>query len=102
MSASSIRHATQFGPVDILVNNAAVTFLAPVEEFSEKRFRLMVELQMWAPYHLTQLVLPTMYERGAGWILNISSRGGDKCRGTSLRRDPDPRILRLRHVQSGP
>ena len=57
-SASSISHAPQFGPVDILVNNAAVTFLAPVEEFSEKRFRLMVELQMWAPYHLTQLVLP--------------------------------------------
>lgn len=62
------------GPVDILVNNAAVTFLAPVESFAEKRFRLMVELQLWAPYHLTQLVLPGMYERGQGWVLNISSR----------------------------
>ena len=71
----------EFGPVDILVNNAAVTFLAPVEEFSEKRFRLMVELQMWAPYHLTQLVLPTMYERGAGWILNISSRAAINAEG---------------------
>jgi citronellol/citronellal dehydrogenase len=65
---------TQLGPVDVLVNNAAVTFLAPVEQFSDKRFRLMVELQVWAPYHLTQLVLPSMYERGAGWVLNISSR----------------------------
>jgi citronellol/citronellal dehydrogenase len=62
------------GPVDILVNNAAVTFLAPVEEFSEKRFRLMIEVQVWAPYHLTQLLLPDMYERAAGWVLNISSR----------------------------
>lgn len=62
------------GPVDILVNNAAVTYLAPVEEFSEKRFRLMVEVQVWAPYHLTQLVLPGMYDRDGGWILNISSR----------------------------
>jgi citronellol/citronellal dehydrogenase len=64
----------QLGPVDVLVNNAAVTFLAPIEQFAEKRFRLMVELQMWAPYHLTQLVLPGMYERAAGWVLNISSR----------------------------
>ena len=65
----------------MLVNNAAVTFLAPVEEFSEKRFRLMVELQMWAPYHLTQLVLPGMYERGAGWLLNISSRAAQLPQG---------------------
>jgi NAD(P)-dependent dehydrogenase (short-subunit alcohol dehydrogenase family) len=64
----------QLGPADILVNNAAVTFLAPVEQFAEKRFRLMVELQVWAPYHLTQLVLPGMYERGREWVLNISSR----------------------------
>ncbi|WP_322766904.1 SDR family NAD(P)-dependent oxidoreductase [Frankia sp. Cr1] len=63
-----------FGPVDILVNNAAVTFIAPVEEFSEKRFRLMIEVQVWAPFELTQLVLPGMRERGAGWVLNISSR----------------------------
>ncbi|WP_131744895.1 SDR family NAD(P)-dependent oxidoreductase [Frankia sp. Cppng1_Ct_nod] len=63
-----------FGPVGILVNNAAVTFIAPVEEFSEKRFRLMIEVQVWAPFELTQLVLPGMRERGAGWVLNISSR----------------------------
>nr|WP_322777870.1 SDR family NAD(P)-dependent oxidoreductase [Frankia sp. Cas4] len=63
-----------FGPVDILVNNAAVTFVAPVQDFAEKRFRLMVEVQVWAPYHLTQLLLPDMYARGCGWVLNISSR----------------------------
>ena len=34
-----------FGPVDILVNNAAVTFLLPVEQFPEKRFNLMAEVQ---------------------------------------------------------
>lgn len=64
----------QLGPVDILVNNAAVTFLLPYEDFPEKRFRLMVEVQLWAPYELGQLVVPGMKERGEGWILNISSR----------------------------
>lgn len=64
----------QLGPVDILVNNAAVTYLLPVESFTRKRFDLMVEVQLWAPYELTQLVLPKMKDRKQGWILNISSR----------------------------
>ncbi len=62
--------------VDILVNNAAVTYYAPVAEFQRKRFQLMMELQVWAPFELAQLVLPGMRERGSGWILNISSRAG--------------------------
>jgi citronellol/citronellal dehydrogenase len=62
-----------FGPVDILVNNAAVTWFIPVTDFPEKRFKLMLEVQVWAPFHLAQLVLPKMKERGSGWILNISS-----------------------------
>jgi len=62
-----------FGAVDILVNNAAVTYYFPVAEFPEKRFRLMMEIQVWAPFELAQMVLPGMQERGQGWILNISS-----------------------------
>ena len=62
-----------FGAVDILVNNAAVTYFLPVDQFPRKRFDLMQEVQVWAPFHLAQLVLPGMRERGAGWILNVSS-----------------------------
>ncbi len=62
-----------YGPVDILVNNAAVTWFMPVKEFSEKRFRIMMDVQVWAPFELAQLCLPSMLERGSGWILNISS-----------------------------
>lgn len=62
-----------FGPVDILVNNAAITYFIPVADFPEKRFRLMMEVQVWAPFDLAQRVLPDMRERGGGWILNISS-----------------------------
>ena len=61
------------GPIDILVNNAAVTFFVPVESFPEKRYDLMFEVQVVAPFHLAQLVLPGMKERKSGWILNISS-----------------------------
>lgn len=70
-----------FGPVDILVNNAAVTWLLPFEEFPEKRWRLMVEVQMWAPFELSQLVVPDMVAKGRGWILNITSRSAQHPQG---------------------
>ncbi|MCC6437708.1 MAG: SDR family NAD(P)-dependent oxidoreductase [Acidimicrobiales bacterium] len=67
---------TELGPVDILVNNAAVTYFTPVLDFAEKHFRLMFEVQVRAPFELSQLVLPSMIERGGGSILNISSKAG--------------------------
>ena len=65
-----------YGPIDILINNAAITYFIPVEDFPEKRFKLMMEVQVYAPFHLAQLVLPAMRERGQGWIVNISSPAG--------------------------
>jgi NAD(P)-dependent dehydrogenase (short-subunit alcohol dehydrogenase family) len=65
--------AHAYGPIDILVNNAAVTYYIPLAEFPEKRFRLMMDLQVWTPIELTQMVLPGMCKGGGGWILNISS-----------------------------
>ncbi len=62
-----------FGPVDILVNNAAITYFTPVADFTEKRYKLMMEVQVYGCLHLAQLVLPSMKERQTGWILNISS-----------------------------
>lgn len=61
------------GTIDILVNNAAITFLKPVEQFALKRLRLMNEVTVNAPFHLAQLVLPGMREKGRGAIVNVSS-----------------------------
>lgn len=62
-----------YGPVDILVNNAAITYFIPVDKFPEKRMHLMFAVQVDAPFHLSQLVIDGMREKGSGWILNISS-----------------------------
>jgi NAD(P)-dependent dehydrogenase (short-subunit alcohol dehydrogenase family) len=67
----------RLGAPDILVNNAAVTFLRPLDEFPERRVRLMLEMNVLAPLHLTQLAISAMRERGRGWVLNITSAGGD-------------------------
>jgi NAD(P)-dependent dehydrogenase (short-subunit alcohol dehydrogenase family) len=63
----------KYGPVDILVNNAAVTYYIPIKEFPEKRMRLMFEVQVLGPIELSQMVYPSMKERGGGHIIYISS-----------------------------
>jgi citronellol/citronellal dehydrogenase len=68
--------AEALGPIDILINNAAITYFMPVEDFTDKRFALMFEVQVHAPFHLAQLVLPAMRARKSGWIVNISSPAG--------------------------
>jgi len=64
---------SELGPIDVLVNNAAVTWFMPVGEFPARRFDVMFEVQVRAPFELAQLVLPGMRARGRGWILNVSS-----------------------------
>ncbi len=63
----------QVGSIDVLVNNAAVTYFIPVVDFGPKQFQLMFDVQVTAPFHLAQLILPGMIAKGEGWILNISS-----------------------------
>ncbi len=61
------------GSPDILVNNAAVTWFVPAPEFPDNRYGVMFEVQVRAPFELSQLVIPGMRLRGHGWICNISS-----------------------------
>ncbi len=50
----------EFGPIDILVNNAALTYLEPIDRFSERRYALMFDVQVRAPFEplLQELGLP--------------------------------------------
>jgi citronellol/citronellal dehydrogenase len=64
----------ELGPIDVLVNNAAVTYFEPVADFPERHFEVMFAVDVRAPFELAQRVLPGMRARRRGWILNISSR----------------------------
>jgi NAD(P)-dependent dehydrogenase (short-subunit alcohol dehydrogenase family) len=61
------------GPIEILINNAAAGMFSPVADFPLKRRRVIFEVNVHAPFDLAQAVLPSMIERGEGWIVNLSS-----------------------------
>ena len=62
-----------FGTVDILVNNAALTYYTPIIDYNPKRWAKAFEVNVHAPFMLAQLVLPGMIKLGRGSIVNISS-----------------------------
>ncbi|MGN6199882.1 3-hydroxybutyrate dehydrogenase [Humibacter sp.] len=61
---------------DILINNAGIQHVRPIEEFEPERFQLIIRLMLEAPFLLIRAVLPGMYERGWGRIINLSSVHG--------------------------
>jgi 3-hydroxybutyrate dehydrogenase len=61
------------GHIDILVNNAGIQHVAPITTFPEAKWRQIIDLMLTAPFLLTKAVLPGMYERKWGRIINIAS-----------------------------
>ncbi len=66
----------RFGAVDVVVNNAGIQTVAPVESFPPERWDLIVAINMNSAFHTTRAVLPGMKQRGWGRIINISSAHG--------------------------
>jgi len=61
---------------DIIVNNAGLQHVAPIEEFPPEQFSLILRIMLEAPFRIVQKALPGMYEKGWGRIVNISSVHG--------------------------
>jgi len=63
----------EFGPVDILVNNAAVNGYVPFDEVTPPDLEQNLQVNLWAPWELMKATVPGMRERGRGWVLNLTS-----------------------------
>jgi len=69
------------GPVDLLVNNAAILEEDGLLEVSSSAFELSLRVNMVAAFDLLRMVLPSMLERGYGRIVNLSSGWGSFSEG---------------------
>jgi 3-hydroxybutyrate dehydrogenase len=65
-----------FGAVDVLVNNAGIQHVAPVDEFPPERWDAIIAINLTSAFHTTRLALPGMKRRNWGRVINVASAHG--------------------------
>jgi short-subunit dehydrogenase len=65
-----------YGAIDVLINNAGIYMLGPVEEFSLSDWHQVIDINLWGYIHTIHALLPHFLERGKGMIVNVGSIGG--------------------------
>src|SRR5262249_36881375 len=66
----------KFGSVEVLINNAGIQFVSPVEDFPEDKWDAIIAINLSATFHLTKAILPSMKANKFGRVINISSAHG--------------------------
>lgn len=64
------------GPIDVLVNNAGLQHVSPIESFDPAKWDLLLQVMLTAPFTLIRALLPGMYARSWGRIINVASVHG--------------------------
>jgi NAD(P)-dependent dehydrogenase (short-subunit alcohol dehydrogenase family) len=74
---SAVRETlAHFGGIDILINNAGIIEVGPLEHMKREDFERSMGVHFWGPFELIMEIVPEMRRRGGGRIVNISSIGG--------------------------
>ncbi len=64
---------TEMGGVDILMNNAGIQFVSPIEDFPTDKWNQIIAINLSSAFHTTKAVIPGMKSRGWGRIVNLAS-----------------------------
>jgi len=75
--AASIAALERDGPIDILVNNAAINRRSPLDTFSDADWRALMAANLDGPFFVARAVIPGMKERRRGKIINLCSLASD-------------------------
>jgi 3-hydroxybutyrate dehydrogenase len=67
------RAIAEFGGIDVLVNNAGIQHVAPIEEFPLAKWDAILAINLSAAFHTIRLALPVMKKKGFGRIINVAS-----------------------------
>ena len=67
------RCADELGPVEILVNNAGIQHVSPVEDFPPEKWDAIIAINLSSAFHTTRLAVPAMKQRQWGRIINTAS-----------------------------
>jgi 3-hydroxybutyrate dehydrogenase len=67
---------SRFGRVDVLVNNAGIQHVAPIEDFPPERWDAVIAINLSSAFHAIRMALPKMKQANWGRIINIASAHG--------------------------
>ncbi len=67
---------SEFGQVDILINNAGVQFVSPIEDFPIAKWDQIIAINLTSAFHAIRAAVPIMKAQGRGRIINIASAHG--------------------------
>ena len=73
IEAMMARALGEFGAIDLLVNNAGIQHVAPVDAFPLDKWNAILAINLSAAFHTTRLALPAMKRNGFGRIINVAS-----------------------------
>ncbi|MBE9461577.1 3-hydroxybutyrate dehydrogenase [Dyadobacter subterraneus] len=65
-----------FGRLDVLINNAGIQYISPIEAFPTEKFELLLKIMLTAPFIVIKHILPVMKKQNSGRIVNMASING--------------------------